>query len=64
MPLAVDFDIGLNWGNMTDYDFTEKALNRAMHDAEVLRKQPPGTLLSDLKGKGLLFDEQPKKEAA
>jgi len=64
VPLAVDFDIGLNWGNMTDYDFTEKALHRAMFDAEVLRKQPPGTLLSDLKGKGLLFDEQPKKEAA
>jgi DNA polymerase I-like protein with 3'-5' exonuclease and polymerase domains/uracil-DNA glycosylase len=64
VPLAVDFDIGLNWGNMTDYDFTEKALHRAMFDAEVLRRQPPGTLLSDLKGKGLLFDEQTKKEAA
>jgi hypothetical protein len=61
VPLAVDFDIGLNWGNMTDYDFTEKALQRALHDAEVLRKQPAGTLLSDLKGKGLLFDEQGKK---
>jgi DNA polymerase I-like protein with 3'-5' exonuclease and polymerase domains/uracil-DNA glycosylase len=62
VPLAVDFDIGLNWGNMTDYDFTEKALKRALHDAEALRQQPPGTLLSDLKGKGLLFDEQQKKE--
>lgn len=58
VPLAVDFDIGLNWGNMSDYDFTEKALQRALFDAEVLRKQPAGTLLSDLKGKGLLFDEQ------
>lgn len=62
VPLAVDFDIGLNWGNMTDYDFTEKALKRALHDADALRQQPPGTLLSDLKGKGLLFDEQQKKE--
>lgn len=60
VPLAVDFDIGLNWGNMTDYDFTEVALHRALHDAEVLRGQPPGTLLSDLKGKGLLFDEHKK----
>lgn len=61
VPLAVDFDIGLNWGNMSDYDFTDTALERALHDAEVLRRQPPGTLLSDLKGKGLLFDEQGKK---
>lgn len=64
VPLAVDFDIGVNWGNLVDYDFTDKSLRRALHDAEVLRNQPPGTLFSDLKGKGLLFDEIKKKEAA
>jgi DNA polymerase I-like protein with 3'-5' exonuclease and polymerase domains/uracil-DNA glycosylase len=64
VPLAVDFDIGLNWGSMQDYDFTEKALARALHDAEVLRTQPPGTLFDHLKGKGLLFDEQEKRSAA
>lgn len=57
VPLAVDFDIGVNWGSMTDYDFTEKALQRALYNAEVVRRQPTGTLLSALEGKGLLFDE-------
>lgn len=62
VPLAVDFDIGVNWGNMRDYDFTEVGLSRALYDAEVLRAQPTGTLFEHLKGKGVLYDEAMKKD--
>jgi DNA polymerase I-like protein with 3'-5' exonuclease and polymerase domains/uracil-DNA glycosylase len=64
VPLAIDFDIGVNWGNMRDYDFSEEALNRAIFDAEVMRKQPAGTLWDHLKGKGVLYDEVQKLRAA
>ena len=57
VPLAVDFDVGVNWGNMTDYDFTEQSLKRAMYDAEVIRAAPPGTLFEDVLPQKLLYDQ-------
>lgn len=64
VPLAVDFEIGVNWGNMREYDFSKKSLDRALYDAEVLRKSPPGTLFKQLAGKGLLYDEVYATKAA
>ena len=60
VPLTVDFDVGVNWGNMSEYDFTEDSLDAAFYNAELLRLQPPGVLLEHLEKKGLLY----KKKAA
>lgn len=57
VPMAVDFDVGANWGNTEDYNFTDESLRAALHNAGVLRGQPPGTTLDSLKGKGLLYGE-------
>lgn len=57
VPLQVDFDIGLNWGNVVGVSLDKEELREVMHDAEVLRQQPAGTLLSDLAGKGILYAE-------
>lgn len=57
VPMAVDFDIGVNWACMRDYDFTEEALKRAMYDAEVMRKMPVGALLEDADKKMLCYDQ-------
>lgn len=64
VPLAVDFEIGVNWGNTRDFDFSKRSLDRALHDAEVLRNSPPGTLFKMLVGKGLLYDEVHATKAA
>ena len=57
VPLAVDFDIGVNWGNLTDFDFTEKSMKRALYDAEVIRKSPPGTMFEDVIDSLVLYDQ-------
>lgn len=56
VPLAVDFEIGPNWGNLQGYDLTPPSLERCLHNAQVLAGMPSGTLYSDLAGKGLLLD--------
>jgi len=58
VPLAVDFEGGINWGNMKGYDMSKKSLKRVIFDANVLSKQPAGTVFDDLVGKGLLYDER------
>ncbi len=57
VPMAVDFDIGVNWGAMRDYDFSEESLLRAMYDAEVMRTQPAGNLFEDAEALGLCYDQ-------
>ena len=54
VPLKVDFDIGLNWGNVVGVNVDEEEVSRVIYNTEVLRAQPAGTLLKDLKGTGLL----------
>jgi len=58
VPLEVDYDVGLNWGNVVGCEINREEVEAAIFNAEVLRRQPPGTLLSELKGKGLLYEEQ------
>jgi DNA polymerase I-like protein with 3'-5' exonuclease and polymerase domains len=57
VPLEVDFDVGLNWGNVEGCEVNRDDIAKVLHNAEVLRKQPVGTLLKDLEGKGLLYGE-------
>ena len=47
VPLAVDFELGTNWANMRAYDFSEESLDEALHDAEVIRSLPEGSLFKD-----------------
>jgi DNA polymerase I-like protein with 3'-5' exonuclease and polymerase domains/uracil-DNA glycosylase len=55
VPLQVDFDLGFNWANMEDYNFTDEALHRAIHNARVLREAPTGALFDDLAGTSKLI---------
>ncbi len=57
VPLAVDFDVGVNWGCMADFDLTEKSLKRALYDAEIIRSSPPGTLFEDIIDELVLYDQ-------
>jgi DNA polymerase I-like protein with 3'-5' exonuclease and polymerase domains len=57
VPLAVDFDVGVNWGNMSDFDFTEKSLKRALYDAEIIRRSAPGTMFDDVIESLVLYDQ-------
>ena len=57
VPLAVDFDIGVNWGNLSDFDFTEKSMTRALYDAEIIRRSPPGTMFDDIIDSLVLYDQ-------
>jgi hypothetical protein len=58
IPLAVDFEVGPNWGNLQGYNLTPASLEQCLHNARVLAGMPTGTLYSDLKGKGLLLGEK------
>ncbi len=60
VPLAVDFDIGLNWGNVWGVDIDDDEIEEVMYNTNALRMQPPGTLNSDLEEQGLLFKQQKK----
>jgi DNA polymerase I-like protein with 3'-5' exonuclease and polymerase domains/uracil-DNA glycosylase len=57
VPLAVDFDVGVNWGAMADFDLTEKSLKRALYDAEIIRDSPTGTLFEDVIESKVLYDQ-------
>lgn len=57
VPLAVDFDIGLNWGNVWGVDIEDEEIEEVLYNTEALRKLPPGSLNSDLEEQGLLYSQ-------
>lgn len=58
VPLAVDFEVGPNWGTLIDFDLTKKSEKRIHHDCKVMRKFPTGTTWKDLEKKGLLYAQK------
>jgi DNA polymerase-1 len=58
VPMAVDFDVGPNWGTMWDYNLTDKTLDAIMHDSEVAREYGPKVPKKELEKRGLLFAQK------
>ncbi len=64
VPLAVDFEVGANWANMRGYDFSDESLEEALHDAEVIRTLPAGSLYKDKALSGMWYKDKKKAKAA
>lgn len=64
VPLAVDFEVGANWANMRVYDFSDESLTEALHDADVIRALPVGSLFKDKTLSAHWYASKKKEKAA